>query len=222
MAYVNFYNGPAASYNADTHAGGIYQCTDTNDTYVFGVLNKTLIPATADAVGGVMLGYTASGKNYPVQVDQNKAFVNIPWTDTTYSNATQDTDGLMSSEDKTKLDAIETTIDNKIAELVDSAPGALDTLNELAAALGDDPNFATTVTEQIATKQDQLVSGTNIKTVAGESLLGSGNIAIEPNDITLDLSNTHYLTDQTNIEDSLKTLDNLIYEIAQAITLKQY
>lgn len=39
-----------------------------------------------------------------------------------------------------------------IAALVDSSPGALDTLNELAAALGDDPNFATTVTNAIAAK----------------------------------------------------------------------
>lgn len=37
-------------------------------------------------------------------------------------------------------------IDAAINSLVDSAPGTLDTLNELAAALGDDPNFATTVT----------------------------------------------------------------------------
>jgi len=35
---------------------------------------------------------------------------------------------------------------------VDSSPAALDTLNELAAALGDDPNFATTVTNSIALK----------------------------------------------------------------------
>lgn len=39
-----------------------------------------------------------------------------------------------------------------IANLVDSAPATLDTLNELAAALGDDPNFATTVTTAIGTK----------------------------------------------------------------------
>ena len=37
-----------------------------------------------------------------------------------------------------------------IASLVDSSPGTLDTLNELAAALGDDPNFATTVTNSIS------------------------------------------------------------------------
>lgn len=41
------------------------------------------------------------------------------------------------------------------AAIVDSAPETLDTLNELAAALGDDPNFATTVTNQIAQKTDK-------------------------------------------------------------------
>ena len=39
-----------------------------------------------------------------------------------------------------------------VASIVDSAPATLDTLNELADALGDDPNFATTVTASIATK----------------------------------------------------------------------
>lgn len=40
-----------------------------------------------------------------------------------------------------------------IAALVNGAPGALDALNELAAALGNDPNFATTMTNQLAGKQ---------------------------------------------------------------------
>lgn len=39
-----------------------------------------------------------------------------------------------------------------LAALVGSSPAALDTLNELAAALGNDPNFATTVLSQLATK----------------------------------------------------------------------
>ena len=43
-------------------------------------------------------------------------------------------------------------VDNKVAGLVDSAPSTLDTLNELAAALGDDPSFATTITSQIGAK----------------------------------------------------------------------
>lgn len=40
-----------------------------------------------------------------------------------------------------------------LAALVDSSPETLDTLNELAAALGNDPNFATTVTKALAGKQ---------------------------------------------------------------------
>lgn len=43
-------------------------------------------------------------------------------------------------------------VDSAIATLVDSAPNTLNTLNELAAALGDDPDFATTITNQIGTK----------------------------------------------------------------------
>lgn len=43
----------------------------------------------------------------------------------------------------------------RVAALVDSAPALLDTLNELAAALGDDPNFATTVAGQITSAKDR-------------------------------------------------------------------
>ena len=43
-------------------------------------------------------------------------------------------------------------IDTAISNLVDSSPATLDTLNELAAALGDDANFSTTITNSIATK----------------------------------------------------------------------
>lgn len=49
-------------------------------------------------------------------------------------------------------------VSTAVSNLVDSAPGTLDTLNELAAALADDPSFATTITNQIAGKQD-VVSG---------------------------------------------------------------
>ena len=43
-------------------------------------------------------------------------------------------------------------VDNAVANLVDSAPAALDTLNELAAALGDDSDFSNTITTSIGTK----------------------------------------------------------------------
>ena len=54
----------------------------------------------------------------------------------------------------------------KIDALVDSAPNTLDTLNELASALGDDANFSTTVTNSIATKLP-LSGGTMTGVIAG-------------------------------------------------------
>lgn len=51
--------------------------------------------------------------------------------------------------------ATEVYVNSKVASIVDSSPEALDTLNELAAALGNDPNFATTVSTQIGTKADK-------------------------------------------------------------------
>jgi len=61
-----------------------------------------------------------------------------------------DTDSL--SEGSTNLYYTDARADARVALIVDSAPGTLDTLNELAAALGDDANFSTTVTNSIATK----------------------------------------------------------------------
>lgn len=48
--------------------------------------------------------------------------------------------------------ATESYVDSAVANLVDSSPAALDTLNELAAALGDDANFAANVTASLAGK----------------------------------------------------------------------
>ena len=60
--------------------------------------------------------------------------------------------------------ATESYVNTQVSNLVDSAPGTLDTLNELAAALGDDANFSTTVTNSIATKLS-LAGGTVSGTV---------------------------------------------------------
>lgn len=54
--------------------------------------------------------------------------------------------------DQTVLTSAEQYTDQKIADVVDGSPEALDTLYELAKALGDDPNFATTVTDLIGQK----------------------------------------------------------------------
>lgn len=78
--------------------------TDTNTTYS---------QATSSTLGLIKIGYTESGKNYPIELNTSgQAFVNVPWTDTTYSVATTSANGLMSSDDKTKLDGIADNANN--------------------------------------------------------------------------------------------------------------
>ncbi|MEX3120819.1 phage tail protein [Escherichia coli] len=71
-------------------------------------------------------------------------------------------------------------VKSAIAEMVGSAPAALDTLNELAAALGNDPNFATTMLNALAGKQplDNTLTKLSGKDVAGLlAYLGLGEAA---------------------------------------------
>jgi phage-related tail fiber protein len=68
-----------------------------------------------------------------------------------------------------------------IAALVNSSPGALDTLNELAKALGNDPNFASTMTNALAGKQplDSTLTDLSGKTVAAlQQYLGLKSAAL--------------------------------------------
>jgi len=64
-------------------------------------------------------------------------------------------------------------VSTAVANLADSAPDALNTLNELAAAMGDDANFSTTITNSIAAKLP-LAGGT----MTGDLILGD-NVKVE-------------------------------------------
>lgn len=75
------------------------------------VLKDEIPAATANKVGGIksQTTGTTSGRDYLVEVNtEGKAKVNVPWTDTntTYAKATTFADGLMSKEDKSKLDGL--------------------------------------------------------------------------------------------------------------------
>lgn len=83
--------------------------------------------------------------------------------------------------------ATETYVNSAVSNLVDSAPETLNTLNELAAALGDDPNYATTISTSLGNKLDSstaastyapINSPTFTGTVGGitASMVGLGNV----------------------------------------------
>ena len=76
-----------------------------------------------------------------------------------------------------------------INNLVDSAPSALDTLNELAAAMGDDANFSTTVTNSIATKLP----------LAGGTLTGALTVTADANP-SLEISRGSANTTNVNLK----------------------
>ena len=84
--------------NAQGHVTNI-DSGDFDDYY-----NNYVLPvATSSALGGIKIGYTESGKNYPVELSTQKAYVNVPWTDTTF--AISCVDGAAGTEEKIRLTA---------------------------------------------------------------------------------------------------------------------
>ena len=105
--------------------------------------------------------------------------------------------------------ATQTYVGEQIGLLVDSAPGTLDTLNELAAALGDDPNFATTITTSIGNKLP----------LAGGTM--SGDIIFN-NNIRLEYSTTHWITPRdTSGNMHLSTTSGGIYLDSPVIYIRE-
>lgn len=88
---------------------------------------------------------------------------------TDHENATTSVHGIADTSALATKTYADNAASTAAANLVDSAPGTLDTLNELAAALGDDPNFATTVTNSIAGKQPLDADLTAIAALTGTS-----------------------------------------------------
>ncbi|EFO6895854.1 phage tail protein [Escherichia coli] len=122
-------NGKYTAQNATTTQKGIVQLSSaTNST------SETLA-ATPKAVKAVM---DETNKKAPLN---SPALTGTPTTPT----AAQGTNSTQIASTAFVMAAI--------AALVDSSPDALNTLNELAAALGNDPNFATTMTNALAGKQ---------------------------------------------------------------------
>lgn len=67
--------------------------------------------------------------------------------------------------------AVKDYVDDEITDLIDNSPSALDTLNELAAALGDDANFSTTVTTALGNRLRIDVNNQGLTTIQKQTLL---------------------------------------------------
>jgi hypothetical protein len=103
--------------------------------------------------------------------------------------------------------------DSAVAALVDSAPATLDTLNELAAALGDDANFATTVTTAL---------GQKLNTADFETAFDGHLAEKTTDDLAQGVTNKYYASSLFNADLATKTTSdltegtNLYYTTARA------
>lgn len=88
--------------------GGGDRFLSDDGTYKYiSVSNQSTSVASSTQLGSIKIGYLQNGRNYPVLLDSNnRAYVNVPWVQASYPIATQVLDGLMSKEDKTKLDGL--------------------------------------------------------------------------------------------------------------------
>ena len=172
--------------NTKANSADVYTKTDVDNTF----LTKTDAESTYVTETEVNQNYltkTEAQTTYVTETEVNKIVYGQdtkPESGTTVITENNLTQILTSSGYTTASD-----VDAKIAALVDSAPETLDTLNELAAALGDDPNFAATITNQITSKADA-------------SALANYATKIELNG-KANATHTHAITDVTGLQDAL-------------------
>ena len=130
-------------------------------------IGGTVITASTQFTGDIVGNVTASTGTSTF----NNVTINgtVDFTDTRLTNIAEPT----AADDA----ATKNYVDTEVSALVDSSPGALNTLNELAAALGDDANFSTTITTSIATKlpKDGSEAMTGALAMGTNKITGLGN-----------------------------------------------
>ena len=106
--------------------------------------------------------------------------------------------------------ATKTELKNEISNLISSAPETLDTLNELADALGNDPNFSVTITNEIGKKanDNEVVHITNAETIDGVKTFTDSVVISNSHDkiSALGFRNNRVILGTTPVENSNSTI----------------
>ena len=143
-------------------------------------LGTGTVGITVDGTQRFALTGTSLALTVPITVNGD-TMAKEDYVDTEIATATTSLQGYA---DQAEADA-KTYADAAVANLVNSAPAALDTLNELAAALGDDANFATTVTNNIATAKSEAMAYTDSEIAALDFNNVAGGIAVTGGAVSL-------------------------------------
>ena len=170
------------NYDLATHADVIYFATDTAEI----ILNGTVYGkgASAEAVDNVLrllaLKQDLLNAGQLIRIYTDTQGVLRIGTDRPMDNAVtpESTNFISSGAVYAAISAAEERINTYFRETLGLTPEQIVALNQLAQELEDYPDFVEGITALIQQKQDSLVSGTNIKTINEQSLLGPGNIEI--------------------------------------------
>lgn len=130
-----------------------------NEVFLF-VDDVVQVPGVDFTVSGTTLTFTVAPANNAEIIARG---FGVPAPVTTVSDGSVTAAKLASGAIEAKLGytpVSPTQLSTEVANLVDAAPSTLNTLNELAAALGDDPNYATTITTALGTKANTSSLGT--------------------------------------------------------------
>ena len=138
----------AAATAADTALG-----THTADTTsVHGIADTALLATTANVATAKSEAITAAGTAADTKVSTAVAALTKSSVGLANVDNTADTAKPVSTAQATAIATAKSEAIAEVNALLTGAPAALNTLDELAAALGDDANFASTVTTSLATK----------------------------------------------------------------------
>ncbi len=141
-------NSGTPSLASGVTAAEIRTLIDAQPTGSYVTLSSLSVGSEASASGDGGIAYNNSTGVFTYTPPDLSSFATLASPALT-GNPTAPTQS--ASDNSTKI-ATTAYVETATANLVDSAPSTLNTLNELAAALGDDENFSTTVTNNIATK----------------------------------------------------------------------
>ena len=160
---------PINENNTQVFIDGVYQQkTD------YAVSGTTLTFDTAPASGAIVEVMTFTQTEINVPTTGSVVTASIANDVNLNGNPTTTTQSAGNNTTRIATTAfVETTVSN----LIDSAPGTMNTLNEIAAALGDDPTFTTTVNNAIATKLP-LAGGTMTGNLVVNAIVDADNFKI--------------------------------------------
>jgi hypothetical protein len=102
--------------------------------------------------------------------------------------------------------AIQTKIDTAITALIGGSPAALDTLNELAAAMGDDPNFAATVLNRLTTAEQDATT----HKAENATLTTKGHVQLSSSTTSIDETMSATPKAVKTVKDAIPALNNTV------------